>query len=712
MRRIFRSAALAFVATLAFVSIASDVAFGRQDCITGFNPPALEIPASGTPSSFGILTATPTCAWLFDGSPLPTWLNFPSIFGGQGPTTVSFPNVVPNHDQPARSTVARFDNRAITISQAANPCPLTFSAPTPATIPANGGTGSFTVNTTGSSCTYAVSPTEGVTIETGENGSTFPATVTYTVAANTTSQPVNRAVFVSSLGTFFFAPGVGIPQNGPPIATDAPSGGYAFAVRRGSGSPHVTSPEPLRITDTENPTAAWTAASTQAWLVVSPTSGTSPATAQISIDADATAGLGLGSHGGFVTVTSSVAPSTPTRVPITLTITDAGSSTFSPSGVLDVPLQNAMGLNGAVPVGGWAVDDIGIRRVQIFRSSTAGEPVGEIYLGDATRVRGARPDIVAALTLPEVTRAGWGFMILSNVLPNGGNGTFDLLAYAEDIEGRRTRLGRKTVTFDNTSSGFPFGTIDVPTQGGAVSGTAAAIQGWVLAQPGRTIPFDGSTIRLLIDGALQPHAAVYGLPRPDVASFFPFPTYTNANGAGAQFVIDTTQFADGLHTVAWQAIDDIGVAQGIGSRYFSINNGAGSLVTEPPAAEARSAAAVRALPQTTAFVWNRHGFDERSWSLQFAGGRTNEIRQAPGERLEVALDTWWWSKGCGPYTGYLMTGDVAGPLPPGASIDGDKGVFSWLPPVEFGGTFELVFVRQACSGREERIPLRVNIAPR
>ncbi len=393
-----------------------------------------------------------------------------------------------------------------------------------------------------------------------------------------------------------------------------------------------------------------------------------------------------------------------------LRVTDAASSTRSPWGVLDIPVHGATGLSGAVPLGGWAVDDVGVRRVQIFRSPVAGEPPGEVYLGDATRVRGARPDI--AYVQPEARRAGWGFMLLSNVLPGGGNGTFDLMAYAEDIEGQRTLLGRKTVTFDNTHSPFPFGTIDVPSQGGSVSGMAAPIQGWVLAQPGKSIPFDGSTIRLIIDGALQPHAAAYGFARPDVASFFPFPAYANGNGPAAQFVVDTTTLANGLHTMVWVAVDDQGVVQGIGSRYVTVDNGAATQVTGAVADEARSARAVNALPQATALVWSRQGFDDRVWSLQWAGGRTNEIRQPPGERLEVALDSWWWSAGCGPYAGYLLTGDVAGPLPPGASLDGETGVFSWLPPPEFGGTFEFVFVRRACTGREERIPLRVVIQPR
>ena len=118
------------------------------------------------------------------------------------------------------------------------------------------------------------------------------------------------------------------------------------------------------------------------------------------------------------------------------------------------------------------------------------------------------------------------------------------------------------------------------------------------------------------------------------------------------------------------------------------------------------------IPQSTALLWERLGLDEGSWSLRFAGGVTHEIRQARGERVEVALDTWWWSEGCGPYAAYLMTGDVAGPLPPGASLDGEQGLFRWLPPIEFSGAYEFAFVRKSCRGREERIPLRVILEPR
>ena len=59
-------------------------------------------------------------------------------------------------------------------------------------------------------------------------------------------------------------------------------------------------------------------------------------------------------------------------------------------------------------------------------------------------IEGARPDIVAAFPqYPGVSRAGWGFMILSNMLPNAGNGTFTLHAVARsqrrDADDRHAR---------------------------------------------------------------------------------------------------------------------------------------------------------------------------------------------------------------------------------------------------------------------------------
>jgi hypothetical protein len=512
-------------------------------------------------------------------------------------------------------------------------------------------------------------------------------------------------LLISMLGALVLPAGV----SAQPIATDAPANGFVFAVHRGVSPEHVSAPEPLRITNTVDPTGSWISASSEPWLVLSPASGVAPATATISLNTAQAAVLTRGFYVGHIFIAPTSAPQNPRIIQVVLSITDTTSITQSPIGFLETPLHNATDLNGAVPVTGWAADDVGVSRVSIFRSSVGGEPAGEIFLGDGTRVRGARPDVRNAISAPGVSSAGWGLMVLSNVLPNAGAGTFTLSAYADDVEGHRTLLGRTTVTFNNPGSIFPFGTIDVPGQGATVAGTVNS-QGWILAAPGGTIPFDGSTIRLLIDGVEQTAVAQYGFARPDVAALFPFPTYSNANGPAAQLTFDSRLFPDGLHTIVWVASDDRAAVQGIGSRFFNIQNGSASQAITETALEARGAAELRALPQSPALIWDRAGVAQSTWSLRFTGASgTNEIRQARGELVEVALDSWWWSQGCGRYTGYLVTGDVAGPLPTGASFDAAQGVFRWLPPMEFSGSYEFVFVRPACNGLEERISLHITI---
>ncbi|MFC2145782.1 hypothetical protein ACFLRT_00305 [Acidobacteriota bacterium] len=92
--------------------------------------------------------------------------------------------------------------------------------------------------------------------------------------------------------------------------------------------------------------------------------------------------------------------------------------------------------------------------------------------GDAVFVEGARPDVEKAYPgYPMNYRAGWGYMMLTNFLPNGGNGTFKIHAIAVDSEGHQVTLGTKTINCDNTNAVKPFGAIDTPDQGGTASGS-------------------------------------------------------------------------------------------------------------------------------------------------------------------------------------------------------------------------------------------------
>jgi hypothetical protein len=252
-----------------------------------------------------------------------------------------------------------------------------------------------------------------------------------------------------------------------------------------------------------------------------------------------------------------------------VTVTQAGPGSNEPFGIFDLPQDFITGAFGAMAVTGWALDDVGVTAVRLYRDPVPGEPQTLIPIGTATLVEGARPDVQAAYpSYPFASRAGWGYMLLTNMLPGGGNGTYRLHAYIEDVEGHFVLLGTKTFSASNSTATLPFGTIDTPGQGDTVSGTITN-WGWVLTPPNGTIPVDGSTIDVLIDGLVVGHPT-YGLNRSDIAALFP--GYANTNSAVGYFTFDTSSLTNGVHTIAWFVRDSLGRTQGIGSRYFTVVN--------------------------------------------------------------------------------------------------------------------------------------------
>jgi len=111
MRMTCRRATSAFIAALVIAWLTSDVASGRQGCVTGFNPPTLSVPVSGGPVHFNVSTSSPTCQWNFGRFELPggtvlmvppEWTNFPSPFTAGGPTTARL-DVWANHEAAPRT---------------------------------------------------------------------------------------------------------------------------------------------------------------------------------------------------------------------------------------------------------------------------------------------------------------------------------------------------------------------------------------------------------------------------------------------------------------------------------------------------------------------------------------------------------------------------------------------------------------------------------
>jgi hypothetical protein len=183
-----------------------------------------------------------------------------------------------------------------------------------------------------------------------------------------------------------------------------------------------------------------------------------------------------------------------------------------------------------------------------------------------------RPDIAATYpAYPGAQSAGWGYMLLSNMLPNHGNGTFTLSAYIRTVDGVNAFLGSRAIVLNNATATAPFGTIDTPAQGQTVSGTVINF-GWALTPQPNSIPTDGSTISVYVDGVLRGHPTYNNL-RSDIATLFP--GYANSNGAVGLFPLDTTTLTNGVHTIAWGVVDSAGHASGIGSRYFTVANASG-----------------------------------------------------------------------------------------------------------------------------------------
>src|SRR5258708_13197878 len=77
------------------------------------------------------------------------------------------------------------------------------------------------------------------------------------------------------------------------------------------------------------------------------------------------------------------------------------------------------GIIGAISVTGWALDNVEVTKVEVLREPVGSEPKGSlIFIGNATLVAGARPDVQMAYPNPPLNNlAGWGYAMLTNSLP-------------------------------------------------------------------------------------------------------------------------------------------------------------------------------------------------------------------------------------------------------------------------------------------------------
>ena len=480
-----------------------------------------------------------------------------------------------------------------------------------------------------------------------------------------------------------------------------------------------TDPQSFSIANSVGGVLNWTAMDNVQWMNCTPNSGDNTGSVMVSVDVS---GLSAGTYTGVITIEAPNASNSPQYIKVELNVYKPGSLNL-PFGAFETPLDDAAVMS-SIPVTGWALDNIGIESVKIYRDPVVDEGSELIYIGDAVMVEGARPDIEAAYPgYPNNYKAGWGYMLLTYGLPNRGNGTFTLYANAADKEGNVFTLGKKTIHCDNAHAVKPFGAIDTPTQGGTASGSAYVNSGWALTPLPCLILYDGSTIIVWVDGVPVGHA-YYNIRRVDIADLFP--EYYNRDGAGGRFWLDTTRYENGIHTIAWSVTDFCGNTDGIGSRYFTVQNLAGSAVQEKGVTENRQENALRAIKsfdQTFLKVWPpagppealflQKGFNPESEPAILYpdenGSYTVESKEL--ERVVIYLDDLETQSDPGEYCGYLVNGDQVKPLPIGSTLDAARGIFYWQPGPGFLGVYELVFITGTENGEMKRTSVTIKINP-
>jgi hypothetical protein len=655
-------------------------------CTFSINPTSVSPAYTATTGSVTVTTQA-GCGWT--ASTNSGFIGITSGTPGNGPGSVGY-SVSANASTSPRSGTLTIAGHTFTVNQGAAPCTFSIS-PTSANHAAASGSGTVTV-TAPVGCNWtATNNAPGFLGFTTTPSGSGNGSVGYSVSTNGTSA---RSGTMTIAGQTFTVNQLG---TGPTVSLDLTSLNFG-ATATGATVTAQTSAQTVRLTQTAGGAVSWTATSSQPWLTVSPTSGSGARTLTISVNPT---GLAPSlTYQGAITLALTGAGNFAGPINVTLRVMHTGTGA-NPFGVIDTPANNVSGVTGAIPVTGWALDDTEIAAVNICRAPVAPESVGadgrcsgaaQIYLGEATFVAGARPDVgIAFPTYPRYVRGGWGFMVLTNMLPGQGNGTYTLYVHAIDRELHSVQLGARVMTCTNAQATRPFGAIDTPSQGGTASGSNYLNFGWALTPQPKTIPTNGSTISVLIDGAAV-GTVTYNNFRSDIATLFP--GYNNTNGAVGFRAIDTTLLTDGLHTISWVVSDNQGSSEGIGSRYFNVANSSGSLTAadgSTGAFDSAMAAAVAESSIDSSPILARRGWDPEGAWRAYAPGRSGRtlIRAEEIGRVELRLGL------TGDVAGYLRVGESLEPLPVGSQLDATTGTFTWAPGVGYIGSYDVAFVRRA-----------------
>jgi len=393
--------------------------------------------------------------------------------------------------------------------------------------------------------------------------------------------------------------------------------------------------------------------------------------------------LAAGTYSGAVTVTDPAAANSPEAVEIALTVKSAGTDAV-PFGAFEAPADGSS-FGASIVLSGWALDDVAMRAVKIFRKT--GEKT-KTLLGKAVFVAGARPDIETEYpSYPQNYKAGWSYTLKASRLPGGGAGAFTIQAYAVDTFGHSVLLGEKTLT----------GTGAAGSPGAAVMtlGEHDILEEDRIAA-GFTVWIDGMAAGHSVDGGFRE-----GFP-------------------------NKTKYADGWHTIAWNAADSSGGSGAIRSWYFKIDRRAETARASQTETEDEdsspvigrrepavgSVSGIAAIPiEGMAPVFLKSGFadvrpaetvyPDADGSIRIRFPRLSRLAiylnreqsfESEAEERARAARILAANRKDSRFRAYALVGVELRPLPIGASFDAGDGILYWQPGPGFFGEHRFVIL--------------------
>ena len=243
-----------------------------------------------------------------------------------------------------------------------------------------------------------------------------------------------------------------------------------------------------------------------------------------------TTGLADGQH--TLAVTVNLARGQSSTYSRTFSVANLGSASDPVHAIIDTPTGSTTA-SGIFSASGWALSTAAGDTVSSVSLLVDGKSFGNAVYG------GVRNDVCADYPGAGCPNVGWNASLNSGLL---GNGMHNLEATVTTANGHRASVGTSFMV-SNPTTGPAIIEFDKPKANASFLGTAM-FGGWAVNTATLV-----ESLSVTIDGVPYGTAA-YNIARPDVCATYPTaPNCNGGNAVGWSFSVDTTQLADGQHSL-------------------------------------------------------------------------------------------------------------------------------------------------------------------